>query len=417
MVTAILGLIAYMALDTVAQDTSSVRFEDTRTRLTAIRTSVLGRPATGQSPATAGFIADMGRVPKCPQELMTDQSLALPTSCTTGVALETWQLDSVTSDPSLPPVGTGLGYGWRGPYLHAFRETTLPCPTLATTPATITTCSVTGDRPVALRDGWGNMALGRTYDGTTISDPNYDLFGWRFFGPDTSGNLYVQSYGSDGKDGDSANIGMYANDYPPAATANTGDPPDALVMTQEYQIDLQRQQYLKVRLVNATSAAMNFDAGTAVCASLHYVAKNTSTNQTWIATLYTLAAALPDTNLPEGDSWSIDLPLPIILSTSSTQGWLPTGPMALRLHGTTTPATCGTSGTPSATIDLLKHTYFDPTNPAAPVGMPDPCRRKAGSPAVSDPANTSPGRACGTTIFTALPPNLPQKSIDVTLWP
>jgi prepilin-type N-terminal cleavage/methylation domain-containing protein len=367
-VTAILGLIAYVALDTVAQDTSSVRFDDTRTRLVSIRNAVLGRPAMGQAPGATGFIADVGRVPDCPQELMTNFSCA-------GVTMTAWHLDIDTS--TTPSVGTGLGYGWRGPYLHAFRET--QCVSTVLTP-----CTATSTGEVALRDGWGNTASGEEFNDDGTQAGTFDLFGWRRFGQDTKGNFYVQSYGSDGAADTVATFNipdLYANDYPPAATGAIGGLPDALVAARDYQIALPA---LSIQLTNATGSQITFDKPY-VCASLHYVRDGA------IATLFTNAGA---TALSGGLDNLVQKTIELTFPTSAPT-WLPAGPLALRLRGADVAgATC------DASAPLLKHSL-----------NPDTSRCSA------DSTKPSPGLACGTSIITTVPPSLPPQ-INVSLtWP
>jgi hypothetical protein len=361
-VTAILGLIAYMALDTVAQDTSSVRYDDTRTRLNAIRTAVLGRPATDFSPGIPGFIADMGRVPKCPQELMK------AVDCTEDhnplLASARWKFD-IDTDVT-PNTGTGLGRGWRGPYLHAFRETK-------------------SGSDVALRDGWGNTADGEPIAPAT----DLELFGWRRFGPDTDGNLIVQSYGSEGV-ANSTSVAtyaaqdMYMHDYPPSATGtNPNALPDPLVAARDYQIAL--PALVSIQLKNATSAPMNFPAAAHVCASLHYVGDGE------IKTVFTTVdpAALPTTF----DAGDVAVASINVNAISSAQSWLPAGSLALRLrYVTSATATC------DATAPLLQHTYDPVTSPSQRCDL----------------NNLSPGLACGTNIIAAVPPQLPSQ-INVNL--
>ncbi len=403
-VTAILGLIAYAALDSVAQDTSPIRYDDTRIKLASIRNAVLGTPPASQSLGTTGFIADMGRVPENPQELMT-----MPGG--SGVAVTAWHLDIDAS--TTPSTGTGLGVGWRGPYLHAFRET--QCVNTART-----TCSAASTGEVALRDGWGNTASGEEFNDDGTSAGIVDLFGWRRFGQDTKGNFYVQSYGSDGAKDDSALTlaefnaqDVYTRDYPPAApkpgatTVNIGvDLPAPLVAVRDYQIQL--PALVSIQLTNATSGPMPFNnpSNPYVCASLHYIDVEDDGTSKPIKTLLTSASAAPlPASLDPGGIATIDLTVPAIpaTSTSATRSWLPAGQLALRLrYVTSADAPCGTltNGTPTSAAPLLQHTYDSTT--------PNRCATDAAN------INLSPGLACGTRIIATVPPQLPQQ-INVSL--
>lgn len=389
-VTAILGLIAYVALDTVAQDLSPVRFDDTRTRLVSIRNAVLGSPAAGQAQGSTGFIADMGGVPDSPQELMT-----MPTG------VQPWRPDINWSVS--PPIGTGLGAGWRGPYLHAFREKCIDY-------SLLTPCTGTSAGQLALRDGWGNIKFGEQFDDNGAPVGNLvDLFGWRRFGPDTKGNLYVQSYGVDGAPDSAATPeefaaqDQYTRDYPPAAppsgstTVSIGSLPDPLVAARDYQISL--PALLSIQLTNASSVPIGFSPNTHVCASLHYVTNGV------IAAVFTSvdATALP-TTLDQGGGATVNLTVPAISATTPPQPWLPAGALAVRLRrviasSVTADTTCGTS---ASAAPLLEHTYDITAGRCA-----------------SDTNNLllSPGLACGTSFITIVPPSLPQQ-INVNLvWP
>ncbi len=91
-----------------------LRYDDTKSRLEAIRQATLGteRVLAGR-PVVSGFVADIGRLPDSVDEL-----------------LEAHGLPAFAYDPA-----TGLEAGWRGPYLPGLPELT------------------TGER--AWNDGWG----------------------------------------------------------------------------------------------------------------------------------------------------------------------------------------------------------------------------------------------------------------------
>jgi prepilin-type N-terminal cleavage/methylation domain-containing protein len=164
----ILAAIAASAASVVGEADEQLRYEDTRNRLGAIRRAVLGRGDAVAPGQTSGFAADMGRLPADLGEL-----------------LEQGAQPAYAVDPA-----TGVGYGWRGPYLHAL-------PSLAS-------------GLVEYPDGWGNVAGG--------GDEPRD-FGWVVsLGPAAATlpeTLTVVSRGADRADGGSA---LYSRDYPAGAT-------------------------------------------------------------------------------------------------------------------------------------------------------------------------------------------------------
>lgn len=193
LVVTILSAVAFMTLSQVTDNTSQVRFEDTKNRLQLIKKAIIGntsRTLNGQ-PEIRGFVADMGRLPNSLQELIRkdycdDPQYINQTDCTT--AGDTWntqanyQFDATTE----------LWAGWNGPYLIAAADADYPRYT----------------------DGWGND------DGT-------NNFGWNFIqididpavdsdGDGTATNdfdeLNVVSLGSDGQIG-SLYGGLYDVDF------------------------------------------------------------------------------------------------------------------------------------------------------------------------------------------------------------
>lgn len=129
----IVVLLAGIALRSTNELSFQVRYEQTQERLNRIKEAIIGNPhrtVNGQ-PDISGFVADMGRLPSCLRELITNFNCA-------------------TSNPNLTWVNADapshLSTGWRGPYL-----------TVANNPNDVD----------AFTDGWGN----------TSTDGNY---GWNF---------------------------------------------------------------------------------------------------------------------------------------------------------------------------------------------------------------------------------------------
>lgn len=221
-VVLILSALAFVALDTLQVDTNHVRFEDTRNRLLMMRDAVIGprNVSLNGQPVIAGFVADVGRLPRCVQELV---ERVVDCDDTPGADPESpreWVEDTVS--------GTRLYSGWRGPYISAIREQ--------------------ASGLAVFRDGWSN-----DLDGAL---PNH---GWSLF-DGSSGDLIVQSLGRDGVANTSdatayAALATYEQDFPPT-TDPTGDPttpPDPLVAAEEYSLSLDN---IAVTLRNDTAATI-----------------------------------------------------------------------------------------------------------------------------------------------------------------
>lgn len=227
-VVAVLAGIAVVTADMLQEDTGQFRYTDTRNRLEDIRRAVIGRPdwtVNGQ-PIVTGYASDMGRLPANVRELVEQGSQTA------------WTVDATT----------GVGHGWRGPYLSVFRE--------------MIDDDVSGVPERAFRDGWGN----RTESGAG------DIFGWKIFDASTD-SLIVQSYGSDGNPNPSdvaeyAAQSFFVRDYPPPPDPGT-DPtanPDALIPEAAYEVDIST---ISVRFRNRTGVDAPATA-TNICLRLYY---------------------------------------------------------------------------------------------------------------------------------------------------
>ncbi|MBL4848868.1 MAG: hypothetical protein JKY65_25375 [Planctomycetes bacterium] len=192
LVLTIMAALAASAASFVEEADDQLRYQDTQNRLTSIREAVLGR-AGGSRVKHDGFLADTGRLPLTLSELLEPGTLA------------PWQLDPPALLGAAPP--TGLGFGWRGPYLPSLPR-------------------ISGD--VAYPDGWGNSPL----SGEPASD-----FGWVVQVAGTE--FVVRSRGRDGKDGATPASDPYAADYPSAP----------LVIANDHSIQLAGWQ-VRVRLAN-----------------------------------------------------------------------------------------------------------------------------------------------------------------------
>lgn len=103
----ILSAAAYVALDTVENNTGQRRYDLTELRLEKIRRAIVGDPdlSLNGSPYVSGFVADVGRLPECLEQLVIIDS-----DCGLGLYA------AAEPDPYAKLV-TGLMAGWRGPYL------------------------------------------------------------------------------------------------------------------------------------------------------------------------------------------------------------------------------------------------------------------------------------------------------------
>ncbi|MCW8141957.1 MAG: prepilin-type N-terminal cleavage/methylation domain-containing protein, partial [Planctomycetota bacterium] len=155
LVVFILASLAAVTSSMVDDVHDQARFDDTRARLDQIRRAVVG-PEAVMAPA-AGYVADMGAPPTSLRDLLVNPNAP------GGV----YEVD----------LTTGVGSGWRGPYLRGSARA--------------------ADGALELPDGWGNPDQG-------AHDPN---FGWRFdrFGDDQTpgpplgqGDVQVTSRGANG---------------------------------------------------------------------------------------------------------------------------------------------------------------------------------------------------------------------------
>lgn len=188
-VVAVLGLIANLATEFVAQNTNQERFEATKSRQTMIRQAILGTPSEilYGVPNIDGFIADIGHPPMYLRELLTSSGycpnpefLNSETNCNdaataSGKPDEEWR--------------TGLGPKWNGPYISGFD--------LVSTKYNDMNISY----PV-LRDAWGNTFLAwakPTDDEQTKLIKDVLNFGWKYEINTSSGHIYLYSAGLNGQ--------------------------------------------------------------------------------------------------------------------------------------------------------------------------------------------------------------------------
>lgn len=196
----LITLIASVAVRETAELGFQTRYEQTMERLDMIKQAILGNSKqviNGQQ-AVSGFVADMGRLPGTVRDLLQPSACVTATNvlpdsplqcvdsgetwtwfnslCTDGVSLTKadcssaggvwlgWQIDS----------RSGLGFGWRGPYL-----------TVSSNPNSTDT----------LTDGWGRTGVDNT--ATLSIDEAISNYGWELTNTPSNSDLKILSYGKD----------------------------------------------------------------------------------------------------------------------------------------------------------------------------------------------------------------------------
>ncbi len=196
----LITLMASVAVRETAELGFQTRYEQTKERLDIIRQAILGNPKQiiNSQQAVSGFVADMGRLPGSVRDLLQPSACVtvtnvLPDSplqcvdagetwtwfnslCTDGVSLTKadcssaggvwlgWQLDSAS----------GLGFGWRGPYLNV---------------------SGNPNSTDTLTDGWGRTGVDNT--ATPSIDEAISNYGWELSNTPSNNDLKILSYGKD----------------------------------------------------------------------------------------------------------------------------------------------------------------------------------------------------------------------------
>ena len=175
-VIALLSVVGFMALSQVGDDLGQARYEDTRSRLIALRRAIVGyeEPVFNGQRLFSGYAADNGVIPTT-----ADGGLA---ALVNEGAFEPYGLIMPRFDPDndddwlddIDVTGARLFKGWRGPYL-------------VTRPGE-KDIDPTNPKP-AYRDAWGNQ-------GASISADALD-FGWNTTAPEAN-SIKIISLGRDG---------------------------------------------------------------------------------------------------------------------------------------------------------------------------------------------------------------------------
>lgn len=118
----LIGLMASATLMLTENVEDQAKYDETKRRMQMMRTAIVGDPSRtiNGGPEISGFVADMGRLPKCVAELLEPGDEILPATdpkqynspCIPSEIITAWDIE-----PS-----TGLGSGWRGPYIQVLSE-------------------------------------------------------------------------------------------------------------------------------------------------------------------------------------------------------------------------------------------------------------------------------------------------------
>jgi len=234
LVVFLLGVIAMTSFAVVQDSDDQQRYDATKTYYQLIKKAIIGEPYSplNSDPSLSGFVADMGRLPRCLRELVER------TGCDASSVsddLPSWAQDADTL----------VWSGWRGPYLQGLPES----------------------GGLAFRDGWGNQGAA-TANGA--NNPDAVNYGWLFGAGAANatacsaanvaqmqpGWLLVQSCGSNGQVDLTPN-GSYADDYP--VMVNGQQLP--MLVEADYQNGLGLDwQTVQVELVNDAGIALEVAA-------------------------------------------------------------------------------------------------------------------------------------------------------------
>lgn len=185
----LIGLLASAGLLFTEGVEDQAKYDETKHRMELIRKAIIGdttRTING-APEVSGFAADMGRLPQCISELLVNETCE-------GVTIGPWTVDT----------DTGIGFGWRGPYIQVIADR---------------------DGKPRFRDGYGNV------DTDTLQD-NKD-FGWIFNISAATSSVQLQSIGFD--------VVSSLDDFPQSISAVVPD----LIVNEDWKI-----KDLKVRFKN-----------------------------------------------------------------------------------------------------------------------------------------------------------------------
>lgn len=118
----LVGLMASASMMLTEGVEDQAKYDETKRRMEMIRKAIVGDPTrtVNGGPEISGFVADMGRLPECIAELLELGDEKVPNTdpktydspCDASKTIAVWHHDATT----------GVGFGWRGPYIHVLPE-------------------------------------------------------------------------------------------------------------------------------------------------------------------------------------------------------------------------------------------------------------------------------------------------------
>ncbi len=225
----IMAVVGTVMLKSMSGLQDQSRYNQTVERVNQIKQAIVNVQTINGVPVVTGFVADMGRLPYCLEELLdgtcpantkwlTDiagsvigncitsgtSSQITYSNCTSPTPAGKWSPQPLSPQPILTTSTISLNTGWNGPYIQTSNDPTTN---------------------YAFSDGWGDSTINPpastapinfTNNGTnySITKGNANNYGWVYQPDLTSGQLILQSFGSDGAVGTSTNTDSFQNDYP-----------------------------------------------------------------------------------------------------------------------------------------------------------------------------------------------------------
>ena len=209
----LIGLMASATLMLTENVEDQAKYDETKRRMEMMRNAIVGDPTrtVNGSPEISGFVADMGRLPICIAELLELGDEKSPStipktyksSCDASQTITIWSID----------VSTGIGSGWRGPYIQVLTERN-------------------GD--LRFRDGYGNS------DSSTALDAQNS--GWTYEYYMVPETISIESKGFD--------LNSTSDDI-----SNLN-----LVVPNDYKAYLQYWDIIQVQFQNISTAQISFPA-------------------------------------------------------------------------------------------------------------------------------------------------------------
>lgn len=210
----LVGLMASATLMLTDNIEDQSKYEETKHRMDMIRKAIIGDPTRTVNGGSeiSGFVADMGRLPECIAELLALGAEKVPVTvpktydspCDADKTITTWSLDD----------NTGIGFGWRGPYIQVLPERN-------------------GD--LRFRDGYGNS------DADNAIDAKNSGWTWKLFDKDDAAVPAPPAPPIDGEI-----IRVQSKSFDNTAPYPTGDIDDAdpdnrpspLIVSSDWQVQL-----------------------------------------------------------------------------------------------------------------------------------------------------------------------------------